>query len=76
MIYTEAEIEAEVSRLSGTWVRRRNASARMKKESNAHIVNEINEIKKQIRNLKAMGFYQSDFIGMYSEITKLELKIL
>lgn len=48
----------------------------MKKESNAHIVKEINEIKKEIRNLKAMGFYQSDFRFMYSKITDLELKIL
>ena len=76
MIYTEAEIEQKVSQCGGTWVKRRNLHNKLIKETNAYIDSEINQIRKQIRCLRAQGLYESDFRVLYSDITTLELRKL
>ena len=76
MIYTCQMIEFEVSKISGTHIKRNNLRKKLIAETNLEINKEINEIKKQIRCLKAQGLYESDFRKMYSQITKLEIRIL
>tara|TARA_R110000744_G_C19231045_1_gene548172 strand:- start:518 stop:748 length:231 start_codon:yes stop_codon:yes gene_type:complete len=76
MIYTCQMIEFEVSKISGTHIKRNNLRKKLIAETNLEINKEINEIKKQIRCLKAQGLYESDFRTMYSQITKLEIRIL
>jgi hypothetical protein len=76
VIYTAEQIELEVSRCSGTWVKRANLRKKLIKESNKLINKEIDEIKKTVRCLKAQGLYESDFRSMYAEITQLEMRLL
>tara|TARA_R110000782_G_scaffold266437_1_gene360853 strand:- start:285 stop:515 length:231 start_codon:yes stop_codon:yes gene_type:complete len=76
MIYTCQMIEVEVSKISGTHIKRNNLRKKLIAETNLKINNEIDKIKKQIRCLKAQGLYESDFRTMYSQITKLEIRIL
>lgn len=76
MIYTSKMIESKVSEISGTYIKRNNLRKKLKSETNLEINKEIDEIRKQIRCLKAQGLYQADFRSLYSQITKLEIKIL
>lgn len=76
MIYTEAEIELEVSQIGGTWVKHRNLRNKLTKQSNDEITRRINIIKKEIRSLKADGFNEHDLRGLYSNVTNLELRLL
>ena len=76
MIYTEAEIELEVSQIGGTWVKHRNLRNKLTKQSNDEITGRINIIKKEIRSLKADGFNEHDLRGLYSNVTNLELRLL
>jgi len=76
MAYTEQEIELMVSQISGTHIKRNNLRRKLKEENNSEIQREIDLIRSKIRMLKAQGLYESDFRGMYSDITKLELKLL
>lgn len=76
MIYTESEIEAEVSQLSGTWVKRRNLRNKLTRQSNDEITRRIDVIKKEIRSLKADGFNQHDLRELYSNVTNLEVRVL
>ena len=76
MIYTEAEIEAEVSQCGGTWVKHRNLRNRLVKETNDEILSRIEAIRKEVRILKLDGFNEQDCRGLYSNITKLELRKL
>lgn len=76
MILTIEQVENEVSKVAGTWVKRRNLRKRLTEQSNKEVNREIDEIKKQIRCLKSQGLYQADFRSMYSEITQLELRLI
>ena len=76
MIYTSEMIESEVSEISGTHIKRNNLRKKLRVETNLEINKEIDEIKKQIRCLKAQGLYEADFRSMYSKITNLEIRIL
>ena len=76
MILTIKQIENEASEISGTWVKRRNLRKRLTEQSNQEVNEKIDEMKKQIRYLKAQGLYQADFRSMYSEITQLELRLI
>jgi hypothetical protein len=76
MIYTSEQIEAEVSRCRGTWVKRRNLRARLKNESNTEVKKKINEVKGKIRDLRAMAAKESTLRFWYAELTKYELMIL
>jgi chromosome segregation ATPase len=75
MIYTSEMIESEVSKISGTHIKRNNLRKKLKGESNLEVNNKIDEIKKQVRSLKAQGLYESDFRTLYAEISQLEQKI-
>ena len=76
MVYTEQEIEDIVSKISGTWVKRRNARKKLAAESNNDIYEKIAECKGKIRDLKALGAKEQALRDWYAEITQLELKIL
>ena len=75
VIYTSEMIEDKVSEISGPHIKRNNLR-KLIAETNLKINKEIDKIKKQIRCLKAQGLYESDFRTMYSQITKLEIRIL
>lgn len=72
-VRTEKEIDQIVAGISGTWVKRRNARAKLIKWSNELIDYDINLQRVQIRQLKADGARQSDLRCHYAEITKLEI---
>ena len=76
MVLTIKEIEAEVSQLSGTWVKRRNLRNKLIEKSNSDALRRINIIKKEIRSLKADGFNEHDLRGLYSNVTKLEIQLI
>lgn len=76
MIYTQEQIDLEVSQLSGTWVKRRNLRRRLTKKSNNEILSRIEVIKREVRLLKLDGFTEQDCRELYANITKLELKTL
>lgn len=76
MVYTEQEIEDIVSKISGTWVKRRNARKKLAAESNNDVYKKIAECKGKIRDLKALGAKEQTLRDWYAEITQLELKIL
>jgi len=71
---THSEIESEVRKIKGTWVKRSNARKRFVAESNAEIDNGILNIKDKIRRLKAMGVKEGNLAVWYSQITGLELQ--
>ena len=76
MIYTQEQIDLEVSQLSGTWVKRRNLRRRLTKKSNNEILSRIEVIKREVRLLKLDGFTEKDCRKLYANITKLELQLL
>ena len=76
MVLTIKEIEAEVSQLSGTWIKRRNLRNKLIEKSNSDVLRRINIIKKEIRSLKADGFNEYDLRALYSNVTNLELQVL
>ena len=65
-----------MSQVSGTHIKRNNLRRKLKEENNSEIQREIDLVRSKIRMLKAQGLCESDFRGMYSDITKLELKLL
>jgi hypothetical protein len=76
VIYTQYEIELEVSQLVGTWVKRKNLRKKLTNKSNNEVNKKIIECKSKIRDLKAMGARQGSLRFWFSEITKLEIKLL
>jgi hypothetical protein len=74
--WTSEEIESEVDKVSGTWVKRRNLWLKLKAENNNFIDTHIEIIKRDIRRLKAMGTPEGLLLVYYSEITDLELRRL
>lgn len=76
MIYTSEQIEKEVSRCRGTWVKRKNLRSRLKNESNSEVYSKISEVKGKIRDLRAMAAKESVLRFWYAELTKYELMIL
>lgn len=76
MIYTEEEIECEVSRISGTHVKRNNLRKKLKNKSNKEINEMILILKSKIRGFKAFGYRESNLTGFYAQITQLEIRLL
>ena len=76
MILTIDQIEREVSELSGTWVKRRNLREKLIKQSNAEVNAMIQELKKEIRRLKAGGAREKSLAEVYAKVTRLEMKLL
>jgi len=74
--WTSEEIEAEVDKVSGTWVKRRNLREKLKRENNACLTNEIEIIRRDIRAAKANGAKLQSLIIHFGKITQLELKKL
>ena len=74
--WTIEEIEHEVDKVQGTWVKRRNLREKLKRENNAFIDTHLEIIKQEIRRLKAMGTRQIGLIVYYSELTNLEFRKL
>ena len=75
-IRTTEQIEQIVSGFSGTWVRRRNARAKLVDWSNELVNKDIELQRVMIRKLKAAGAKQLDLAPHFAEITKLEMKLL
>lgn len=75
-IRTQQEVDNCVAGISGTWVKRRNARVKLTNWSNEIVNKEISIQKAMIRHLKAQGATQKDLSPHFSEITKLELKLL
>ena len=76
MILTEMGIELEVSRISGTHVKRNNLRKKLKKQSNDIINEKIKECKGKIRDLRALGAKEQSIRDWYSQVTKLEMRLL
>lgn len=76
MIRNEQEIESIVMKCSGTWVKRRNLRKKLVCESNRLVYEQIDICKAKIRGLRAMGTKEQALRDLYTEITKLELKLL
>jgi len=74
--WTTEEIEAEVDKVSGAWVKRRNLREKLKAENNNNLDNTIMVLKSNIRVLKANGAKQGTLVHFYSKLTELELKRL
>ena len=74
--WTAEEIELEVDKLSGGWVKRRNLRARLTLENNKHVDREISDISAVIRNLRAIGTTEQNIRHWYAEKSKLEFKKL
>ena len=75
-IMTREEIESIVSKIKGTWVRRRNHRVKLVEASNSEIAGRISAIRSEIRTRKAGGATESDLRDMYASITKLEIKLI
>lgn len=76
MILTEQEIEERVSKVKGTWVKRRNLRKKLAGESNRLVYEQIDICKGKIRDLRAMGAKEEVLRHWYAEVTKYELMIL
>lgn len=76
MIHTEQSIEAEVSQISGTWVKRRNLRNKLTAASNKIVNERIETLKREIRGLKAEGVKQQMLAPVYAKITQLEIRLL
>lgn len=76
MILTQAEIDTQVSQISGTWVKRKNLEKKLTKQSNNEVNEKIQECKGKIRDIRAMGGNEAALREWYSEVTKLELRLL
>lgn len=75
-ILTADGVESVVSKIKGTWVKRRNARKRLIAKSNAEVMEQISICKGKIRDLRAMGAREQDLRYWYAEVTKLEIKLL
>lgn len=75
MILTEKEIEERVSKVDGTWVKRRNLRKKLITESNRLIDEKIDECKGKIRDLRALGAKEEVLRFWYAEVTKFELML-
>lgn len=75
-IMTREEIETMVSKIKGTWVKRRNHRVKLVEASNREITERISAIRGEIRTRKAGGATESDLRGMYASITQLEIKLI
>ena len=75
-IRTRKEIDQIVSGFGGTWVRRKNAEKKLVSWSNELVSGDIELQKQMIRKLKADGCCQYDLSPHFSEITKLEMRLL
>lgn len=75
-ILTPEEIEYAVSKVKGTWVKRRNARNRLTGQSNAEVRRQIDIYKGKIRSLRAKSCKECVLREWYAEVTKLELKLL
>ncbi|AUR91839.1 coil containing protein [Vibrio phage 1.165.O._10N.261.51.B7] len=74
IIRTEHEINAIIFAVDGGWVKRRNLRAKLVDATNRLINERIDALRKEIRKLKAEGKKERDLIGMYSQITMLEIR--
>jgi len=76
VIHTEETLEAEVSRVGGTWVKRRNTRNRLTKQANNELNEMIEELRREIRLLKAQGATQYQLALLFSRITQIEMRLL
>ena len=76
MIYSQEQIEWEVSQLSGTHIKRNNLRKKLKLQSNAEVNERISKIKSEIRGLKSLGVKEQDLRLVYAKVSKLEVRIL
>lgn len=77
MIYTEEQIDNEVSRCGGTWVKRRNTKNRLIDESNESLNTVIDELDNEIRKLKVnSGLKEQELRLFYSFKSKLVRRLL
>jgi len=76
VIYTKAEIEREVSQISGTHVKRNNLRKKLKQQSNDYINEKIMECKGKIRDLRAIGVKGQCLRYWYAEVTHFEIQLL
>lgn len=74
-VRTAQEIDNCIAGISGTWVKRRNARAKLVAWSNDLVNADISLQREKIRWLKANGAKEIDLRCHYSEITKLEVMI-
>jgi hypothetical protein len=75
-IMTTQQIDAEVSKCQGTWVKRRNLRKRLISKSNAEVSEKIEEVKGKIRCLRAMGAREEDLRFWHAERTKYEVMLI
>ena len=75
-IMTREEIESIVSKIKGTWVKRRNHRVKLVEASNREITERISAIRGEIRTSKAGGATERDLRAMYASITQLEIKLI
>ena len=77
MIYTAEQIEWEVSQISGTWVKKKNLRYKLKKKSNDQVCFIIDEVDKEIRDLKVnYGFKEQELRLFYGFKSKLSRRLL
>ena len=76
MIIGIAEIEIQVSKVSGTWVKRKNLRNRLVSGNNKEVNRLIELIRSDIRKKKSQGFKQWDLVDLFGEITELEFKLI
>ena len=74
--WTSEEIEAEIDKVSGTWVKRRNLREKLKAKNNHHVGAMSLNVLNYIRALKANGSSEQDLRELYSKVSNLELKRL
>jgi len=74
--WTSEEIEAEVDKVSGTWVKRRNLREKLKAENNHFVDDNIMIIKANIRAFKSLGAKERMLITYYNLVSNLECKRL
>lgn len=76
IIYTSEQIEHEVSQLGGTHVKRNNARKKLISQSNNCVTSRIENLRSEIRALRAAGVKERDLSPVFSKITQLEMRIL
>ena len=76
MIYTQEELDKEVSATKGTWVKRRNLRNKLIRQSNSEVMEKIYICKGTIRDLRAMGTKEEVLRHWYAKVTKYELMFL
>ena len=75
-IKTKADIDAVVALMPGTWVKRRNLRVKLTTASNEAVTGLIDELRTEVRAIKASGAKQNELSGLFSKITNLELKLI